>query len=94
MAKKKPKAVRPQDQLNALLRNPCSTVGHYETLAGVDIVNPAERHALWQQFRHLFQAPTEVLFDAVLSHCACLALARVAAGELSLLTKERAHEDR
>jgi hypothetical protein len=84
----KARDVRPRERLNALLRDPCTSIGDYERLAGVDTQNHGERHALWQQFQHLFRAPTQVLFDAVLGHCASITLQRVAAGELSLIQKD------
>lgn len=51
----------------------------------MNIQSEDERRELWFQFRHLFNAPTQQLFDAVMDHCSAIALRRISAGELSLV---------
>jgi hypothetical protein len=75
-------------KLRAMTQWPGGSVGQMELLA--DISGEAAREALWACFRHLFNAPTQDLVDAVMNHCAKLILARVKRGELSLLTNPRA----
>lgn len=62
-----------------------SSIGQIEALAGINVQCHAERSALWQQFRHLFAGDTQTLIDAVMDHCASIALTRIKQGELSLL---------
>jgi hypothetical protein len=61
------------------------SLGDTEQLAGVDVRSEVERAALWNQFSTLFTGPTQALFDAVMDHCAAIALARIERGELCLL---------
>lgn len=78
----------PREQLRELARQAgCSltSIGEIESLAGVDVRSHAERHALWFQFQHLFKGPVEDLFEAVMNHCAEIALRRIATGELCLV---------
>lgn len=87
MAKRK--IIRPRHALNDLVRKaggtPFFSIGDIESLAGVDTRNGNERQALWNQFRDLFTAPSEVLINAVMDHCAALAIQRINAGQLSLV---------
>lgn len=84
-----PRAPQPKDTLNALFGRRLTSFGDYERLAGIDTCSAAERAALWDQFSHLYAASVagdhQQLFDAVTNHCAVIALARVAAGELCAL---------
>lgn len=85
---KSKKALRPRHILDQRARAVgCSltSIGDVEQLAGVNVNSETERRALWEQFRHLFGAPTQDLFDAVMDHCAAIALRRLEAGELSLV---------
>lgn len=61
------------------------SIGDVEQLAGVDIRSAVERSALWNRFGHLFSGPTQILFDAVMDHCAVIAIGRIQAGELCLV---------
>lgn len=85
MRKTTPKTTRPAEALRKLGGWCGSSIGQIEALAGVNVQSHAERSALWQQFRHLFGGETQALFDAVMDHCASIALARIERGELSLL---------
>ena len=83
-----PKVDRPADVLSRKARDVgcvLGSLGDTEQLAGIDVRSHAERAALWNQFRDLFVGPTQVLFDAVMDHCAEIALARIERGELCLL---------
>ena len=61
------------------------SLGDIEQLAGVNIQSEAERHELWWQFHRLFNGPSQDLLDAVMDHCAEIALRRIQAGELCLV---------
>jgi len=61
-----------------------SSIGEFESLAGIDVQSLAERTTLWDRFRHLYTGASQALIDAVVDHCAEIALKRIAAGELSL----------
>lgn len=61
------------------------SLGDIEQLAGVNIQSEGERGELWGKFRHLFLAPTQELVDAVMNHCAAIALHRIQAGEICLI---------
>jgi len=61
------------------------SLGDIEQLAGVNIQSDDERRELWGKFHHLFLAPTQELVDAVMNHCAAIALRRIQAGELCLI---------
>lgn len=63
------------------------SIGQIESLSGVNIQSDAERQQLWVQFRHLYPGPPQVLVDAVMNHCAAIALKRIKRGELSLLPR-------
>lgn len=79
---------RPRHKLDALARQVgcrLGSVGDVEQLAGVNIQSENERRELWFQFRHLFNAPTQQMLDAVMDHCSAIALRRISAGELSLI---------
>lgn len=84
---------RPRQKLGELARQSgtrlCS-LGDVEQLAGVDIRSEKERRDLWSQFSHLFNAPTQELIDAVMDHCAAIALKRIAVGELCLVRTQYA----
>lgn len=80
--------MRPHHKLGAMARKVgCSltTLGDVEQLAGINIKSNAERRELWAQFRHLYQAPTQQLVDAVMDHCAAIAIRRIKAGKLCLV---------
>lgn len=62
-----------------------TSIGDIERLAGINTNSAVERQALWNGFRHLFNGPVQALFDAVMDHCAAIALRRIEAGELSLV---------
>lgn len=62
-----------------------SSIGHIEALAGVDVHSHSERTALWAKFQHQFVGPSQQLVDAVMDHCAAIALSRIKRGELSLI---------
>lgn len=83
-----PKPRRPRDLLADRARAVggwLSSLGDFEQLAGVDISSEDERRRLWDQFRHLYTGPTQVLFDAVMDHCAAIALERLDRGEMCLI---------
>lgn len=61
------------------------SIGQMEALAGIDVQNPSERKALWDQFLQMYAGPTQALIDAVMDHCAAITLARIGRGELCLL---------
>jgi len=85
-------APRPRHSLDELARDVGCTlgsVGEIEQLAGVNIQSEVERHELWWQFRHLFIGPSQKVFDAVMDHCAEIALRRIRAGELCLVATRR-----
>lgn len=69
------------------------SLGDYESLAGVDIKSPGERHALWYRFSHLFTGESQGVIDAVMDHCATIALERLDRGELCLLGPLRPSQD-
>jgi hypothetical protein len=66
-----------------------TSVGDYEQLAGIDIQSDAERRELWWRFHTMFAGPSQVVVDAVMDHCAAIALARLERGELCLLGEFR-----
>ena len=88
MAMAKRSTRRPRQKLGELARQSgthlCS-LGDVEQLAGVNINSDKERGDLWNRFSHLFNRPTQELFDAVMDHCAAIALKRIAGGELCLV---------
>lgn len=77
--------LRPSEVLRRMGGWSGGSIGQVESLAGIDIQSPAERWALWQNFRALFKGDTQVLLDAVSDHCATITLDRIKRGELSLL---------
>lgn len=80
--------VRPSQVLNNKARQVgcvLGSLGDTEQLAGIDVRSVPERKALWDGFSHLYRGPTQVLFDAVMDHCAEIALAKIERGELCLL---------
>ena len=82
------KKASPERTLRALQRRGGwvgGSIGQMEALAGVNVQSHAERTALWAKFRHLFCGPSETLVDAVMDHCAAIALRRIECGELSLI---------
>lgn len=89
MARKNQTTSRPAHllQLQQRLARPCFSIGDYEQLAGINTESEAERRALWEEFRHLYTAPTQVLFDAVCDHCAAIALERAERGEICLIER-------
>lgn len=78
--------LRPSEVLRRMGGWSGGSIGQVECLAGIDIQSPAERWALWQNFRALFGGDSQGLIDAVSDHCATIVLARVKRGELSLLS--------
>ena len=56
-----------------------------EALAGINVQSDAERTALWAKFKHLFSADSKTVVNAVMDHCATIAMRRIKRGELSLL---------
>jgi len=78
-------ALRPAQQLQRLGSWCGGSIGQMEALAGINTQCKDERKALWDRFRHLYAGDTQVLFDAVMDHCATITLARIERGELSLL---------
>ncbi len=84
----KPAPVRPRDVLHAeAIKVGCSlgSIGDYERLAGINTASEEERKALWWQFQPMFRGPTQDLFDAVVDHCAEIALRAIREGRLCLL---------
>lgn len=84
----KAKQQRPRQQLDQMAAQVgcrLASIGDIEQLAGIDVTSEDERRVLWPQFRHLFRAPTQQLFDAVMDHCALIAIRRINAGELCLV---------
>lgn len=61
------------------------SIGQMEALAGIDVQSHVERTALWAKFQHLFPCPSQALVEAVMDHCAAIALSRIRRGELSLI---------
>lgn len=76
---------RPSDILRRLGGWSTGSIGQTEALAGINVQSHFERTALWNRFRHLFQGEPQVLVDAVMDHCAAIALRRIKRGEMSLL---------
>jgi hypothetical protein len=83
----KQRATAPKERLNAMAGHALSSIGDFESLAGIDTCSDRERAQLWNRFRHLYQGPTQPLVDAVMNHCAEIALHRIAAGELQLIPR-------
>ena len=79
------KTARPAEVLRTLGGWCGGSLGQVEALAGVNVQSHADRAALWGQFRHLFSGDSQTLINAVMDHCAAIALARIERGELSLL---------
>lgn len=77
--------IRPAETLRRLGGWAGGSIGQAEALAGINVQSHAERKALWEQFSALFSGPSQVLFDAVMDHCAEITLGRIKRGELSLL---------
>lgn len=70
-------------QVKAHLRaTRAGSVGETERLANIHTT--AERHALWFAYQHLFDAETQILFDAVMGDCHRRIAQAVNAGMLSL----------
>lgn len=87
-------AERPRQKLGRLARERgcvLSSLGDVEQLAGIDIRSQEERTRLWNGFRHLYTGPTQVLFDAVMDHCASVALEKLERGELCLVETRWPH---
>ena len=61
------------------------SIGQAEALAGINVQSAAERRELWNKFSHLFVGDWQILFAAVMDHCAEITLQRIERGELSLL---------
>jgi hypothetical protein len=88
MATKKQRTqIRPSETLRVLGGWSGGTIGQAEALAGINVQDPDERKALWDQFRHLYAGPGQVVIDAVMDHCATITLSRIKRGELSLLPR-------
>lgn len=70
-------------QVKAHLRaTRAGSIGETERLANIH--TPAERHALWFAYQHLFHGETQVLFDAVMGDCYRRIAHAVNSGTLSL----------
>jgi len=89
---RKPTAIelddRPRTQLDVIARAvgcQLSTIGDVEQLAGINIQSISQRAALWGQFSYLSAEPPQRMFDAVMDHCASIALKRIARGDLCLI---------
>lgn len=82
MAKTK---TRPSEALQRMGGWAGGSIGQTEALAGINVQSHAERTALWVKFRHLFSGNSQKLVDAVMDHCAAIALRRIENGELSLI---------
>lgn len=78
----------PSEKLRAMGGWVGGSIGQVEALAGINIQSEAERQQLWVQFRHLYPGQPQVLVDAVMDHCAAIALKRIKRGELSLLPQK------
>ena len=77
-------------KLDKMARSACcrlNTIGDIERLAGV--TSDCDRHRLWSQFNYLLDGPTQVLIDAVMDHCAAIAVRRIKAGEIFLISTYR-----
>lgn len=61
------------------------SIGDYERLAGINTESETDRRELWWQFQPMFKGPTQPLFDAVVDHCAEIALTAIREGRLCLL---------
>lgn len=61
------------------------SIGQTEALAGINIQSQRERTELWNRFSHLFAGDSQTLIDAVMDHCAAIALERIKRGELCLV---------
>lgn len=85
MKRRKPSEISAAERLRKTGGWSGGSIGQAEALAGVNVQNHEERRQLWNQFRHLFGGDTNVLFAAVMEHCAKITLARIAAGKLCLL---------
>ncbi len=83
------RAERPSQVLRRLGGWSGGSIGQAEALAGINIQCERERQALWQQFRHLAGEDPMVVVEAVMDHCAAVALDRVRRGEMSLLSGMR-----
>lgn len=79
------RAERPSQVLRRLGGWSGGSIGQAEALAGINVQCTQERMALWQQFQHLAGEDPMVVVDAVMDHCAAVALDRVRRGEMSLL---------
>ena len=75
----------PAHKLRQMGRWVGGSIGQMEALAGIDIQSSVERKALWDKFSHLYRGETQALIDAVMDHCATIALKRIQRGELSLI---------
>lgn len=76
---------RPAEVLRRLGQWCGGSIGQTEALAGVNIQSESERRELWAQFAHLSFGDTQLLIDAVMDHCAEIALGRIERGEICLL---------
>lgn len=84
MAKTK---LRPSEKLKRIGNWTGGSIGQIEALSGINVQSASERKALWDKFKHLFAGDAQTLVNAVMDHCADIALTRIARGELSLLIK-------
>lgn len=92
MPQSRHKIMHPREILSAMASKVgCNlgTIGDIERLAGVNTCCEAERRALWNQFKHLFDGPSQALVDAVMDHCSAIAIKRINAGVLSLVRTTR-----
>lgn len=88
-ARRRRRILTARARLDVLLRGASMSIGDMELLAGVDISNPAQRQALWSQFRHLFSEEPMLVLGAVMEHCSQVALQRIERGELCLISPLR-----
>lgn len=86
------KAERPRVTLGRMAHEAgcfLTSIGDIERLAGIDTYDEAARKSLWDGFRHLYAGPSQVLIDAVMDHCAAIAIRRINAGELCFFNPYR-----
>lgn len=86
-----PQSDRPRDVLFRKAREggyTLGSIGDYEQLAGINLQSEQERRALWWKFQSMFHGETQTLFDAVVDHCAAIALIEIEQGRLCLMRRQ------